>query len=225
MFITNRAYNITRRGYRLKIFEELSDYYVKIPNELVNDRTISWKAKGLFCHMASKRDTYNFTVGSLATQFPDGKAAVFSALDELKNKGWLIYTKRANGQGKYKLTTTLKPKAENQMEAYPESDNRTKDTEPESDNRIKDTKPESDNRTKQAKPKSDNPDMGFPIMGNSDGISNNDAVSNKDIYKGGAEKSGEKNFKHVQDASIALSTAMDIDQIIQKHTGGKVNVH
>jgi len=213
MFITDRAYIITRRGYRLKIFEELSDYYVKIPNELVNDRTISWKAKGLFCHMASKRDTYNFTVGSMATQFPDGKAAIFSALEELKNKGWLIYTKRANGHGKYKLTTTLEPKAENQIEAYPESDNRTKDTQP-----------ESDNRTKQAKPKSDNPYMGFPIMGNSDGISNNDAVSNKDLYKGDAEKSGEKNFKHVQDASIALSTAMEIDQIILKTTGGDVNV-
>ena len=214
MFITNRAYNITRRGYRLKIFEELSDYYVKIPNELVNDRTISWKAKGLFCHMASKRDTYNFTVGSLATQFPDGKAAVFSALDELKNKGWLIYTKRANGQGKYKLTTTLKPKAENQMEAYPESDNRTKDTEP-----------ESDNRTKDIVSKSDYQDADFRMVRNSDGISNTDALNNTDLYKGGAEKSGEKNFKHVQDASIALSTAMDIDQIIQKHTGGKVNVH
>ena len=198
----------------MKIFEELSDYYVKIPNELVNDRSISWKAKGLFCHMASKRDTYNFTVGSLATQFPDGKAAVFSALDELKQKGWLIYTKRANGQGKYKLNTTLKPKADNQIEAKPESDNRTKDI-----------KPESDNQTKQAKPKSDNPDMGFPTMGNSDGISNNDAVSNKDLYKGVAETSGTKEIKHIEDTTISLSTAMDMDQIIQKQTGGNINVH
>ena len=213
MFITDRAYIITRRGRRLKIFEELSDNYVKIPNELVNDRTISWKAKGLFCHMASKRDTYNFTVGSLATQFPDGKAAIFSALEELKNKGWLIYTKRANGHGKYKLNTTILPESDNQIQAYPESDNRTKDTQP-----------ESDNRTKEAKPKSDNPYMGFRIMGNSDGISNNDAVSNKDLYKGDAEKSGEKNLKHVQDASIALSTAMDLDQILLKTTGGNVNV-
>ena len=31
---------------------------------------------------------------------------------------------------------------------------------------------------------SENPDLGFPIMGKSDRISNNDAVSNKDLYKG-----------------------------------------
>ena len=136
MFITDRAYNITRRGYRLKEFGELKGNYVKIPNELVDDRTISWKAKGLFCHMASKPDTYNFTVKSLASQFPDGKAAIFSALDELKNSGWITYTRKAGGYGKYKLNTTIISKPENRMEAYSESDNRTKDTITESDFRI-----------------------------------------------------------------------------------------
>ena len=209
MFISDRTYKNTRRGCRLKIFEDISEHYVKIPNELVNDRTISWKAKGLFCHMASKRDSYNFTVGSLATQFPDGKSAIFAALTELKNKGWIIYTKRANGQGKYKLVTTLKPKAENQTEAYPESDNRTKQSEP-----------ESDNQTKSAKPKTENPDQGFPIMGNSDGISNNDAVSNKDLYKGRAEKNGEKDFKDVQDQIDSLSAKMSKKDIFKQTARG-----
>ena len=193
----------------MKIFEDINENYVKIPNELVNDRTISWKAKGLFCHMASKRDSYNFTVKSLATQFPDGKAAIFSALNELKKKGWIIYTKRADGLGKYKLVTTLKPKAENQIEAYPESDNRTKQSEP-----------ESDNQTKSAKPKSENPDQGFRIMRNSDRISNNDAVSNKDLYKGGGEKIGEKDFKSVQDQIDSLSVKMSEKDILKQTARG-----
>jgi len=113
--------------YRLKEFGELKANYVKIPNELVNDREISWKAKGLFCHMASKLDTYNFTVKSLASQFPDGKASIFSALDELKNSGWITYTRKAGGYGKYKLNTTILSKSDNRIESSSESDNRTKD--------------------------------------------------------------------------------------------------
>jgi len=38
----------------------------------------------------------------------------------------------------------------------------------------------SDNRQK---PKSENPYMGFRMMGKSDGISNTDALNNKDLYK------------------------------------------
>ena len=144
----------------MKKFGDITKDYVKIPNNLVNDRTISWKAKGLFCHMASKPDNYNFTVASLASQFPDGKSAIFAALDELKERGWITYLKRSNGQGKYKLETSLEPESDNQYEAMPESDNRTKEGEP-----------ESDNRTKQGEPNSDNPDMGFRMMGKSDGIS------------------------------------------------------
>ena len=93
----------------MKKFEDIANYYVKIPNDLVNDITISWKAKGLFCHMASKPDHWNFTVASLASQFPDGKSAIFAAFDELKERGWITYIKRSNGQGKYKLQTSIEP--------------------------------------------------------------------------------------------------------------------
>jgi hypothetical protein len=213
MLITDRAYIITRRGYRLKQFGELKGNYVKIPNDLVNDSTISWKAKGLFCHMASKPDNYNFTVASLASQFPDGKHTIFSALDELKNSGWITYRRKAGGYGKYKLNTSILSKAENQMEIASESDNQTKGTYSESDNQTKNTQSKSDYQMSD-----------FRMVRKSDGINNTDAFNNKDLYKGDAEKSGDKNQKPVQDASIALSTAMSIDQIILKTTGGNVNV-
>ena len=62
MLFEDRTFRCTRRGYKLKKFQEINSKYVKIPNELVDDRNLSWKAKGLFCHMASKPDSYNFTV-------------------------------------------------------------------------------------------------------------------------------------------------------------------
>ena len=193
----------------MKKFEDIENYYVKIPNNLVNDITISWKAKGLFCHMASKPDYWNFTVASLATKFPDGKAAIFAALKELKDSGWIIYIKRANGQGKYKLQTSLEPESDNQYEAMPESDNRTKEGEP-----------ESDNRTKQGEPNSDNPDMGFRMMGKSDGISNNLAFSNKDLYKGNINTSNEKQQQHDYEVIPESSTRYDVKTLINEEIFG-----
>ena len=198
----------------MKQFGELKGNYVKIPNDLVNDLTISWKAKGLFCHMASKPDTYNFTVKSLATQFPDGKHTIFSALDELKNSGWITYIRKAGGHGKYKLNTTILLKAENQMDISIESDNQTKGADLESDNQTKNTQSKSDNQMSD-----------FHMIRKSDGISNTDALNNKDLYKGVAKTSGTKEIKHIEDTTISLSTAMDMDQIIQKQTGGNINVH
>ena len=198
----------------MKQFGELKGNYVKIPNDLVNDRTISWKAKGLFCHMASKPDTYNFTVKSLATQFPDGKHTIFSALDELKNSGWITYTRKAGGHGKYKLNTTIPLKAENQIKTFIESDNQTKGADLESDNQTKNTESKSDNQMSD-----------FHMIRKSDGISNTDALNNKDLYKGDAETSRTKEIKHIVDTAISLSTAMELDQIIPKQTGGDINVH
>jgi hypothetical protein len=193
----------------LKKFEDIENYYVKIPNDLVNDITISWKAKGLFCHMASKPDTWNFTVRSLATKFPDGKSAIFAALNELKERGWITFNRRANGQGKYKLETSLEPESDNQYEAMPESDNRT-----EAD------QPQSDNRTKEGEPNSDNPYMGNRIVGKSDGISNTDALNNTNLYKGNINTSNEKQQQHDYEVIPESSTRYDVKTLINEEIFG-----
>ena len=189
----------------MKKFEDIANYYVKIPNDLVNDITISWKAKGLFCHMASKPDHWNFTVASLATKFPDGKAAIFAALKELKESGWINYIKRANGQGKYKLQTSLEPESDNQYEAMPESDNRTEADQPQSDNRIK-----------EGEPNSDNPDLGNRIVGKSDGINKTDALNNKDLSQGRERNSNLKHQQHDYDVIPESSTRYDIPSLIDE---------
>ena len=193
----------------MKKFEDIENYYVKIPNDLVNDITISWKAKGLFCHMASKPDTWNFTVRSLATKFPDGKSAIFAALNELKERGWITFNRRANGQGKYKLETSLEPESDNQYEAMPESDNRT-----EAD------QPQSDNRTKEREPESDNPDLGYRTLRKSERISNNLALSNKELYKGNINTSNEKQQQHDYEVIPESSTRYDVKTLINEEIFG-----
>ena len=73
----------------------------------------------------------------------------------------------------YYQTQSYEPESGYQTQAMPEFDNRTKVEHP-----------ESDNRTKEDQPNSDNPYMGFRIVGKSDGINNNLALNNKDLYKG-----------------------------------------
>ena len=193
----------------MKKFGDITKDYVKIPNNLVNDRTISWKAKGLFCHMASKPDNYNFTVASLASQFPDGKSAIFAALDELKERGWITYLKRSNGQGKYKLETSIEPESDNQYEAMPESDNRTKEGEP-----------QSDNRTTEGEPESDYPEMGYRIVGKSDGINKTDALNKKELYKGNINTSNEKQQQRDYEVIPESSTRYDVKTLINEEIFG-----
>ena len=193
----------------MKKFGDITKNYVKIPNDLVDDPTISWKAKGLFCHMASKPDTWNFTVRSLATKFPDGKSAIFAALNELKERGWITFNRRANGQGKYKLETSLEPESDNQYEAMPESDNRT-----EAD------QPQSDNRTKEGEPESDNPDLGYRTLRKSERISNNLALSNKELYKGNINTSNEKQQQHDYEVIPESSTRYDVKTLINEEIFG-----
>ena len=193
----------------MKKFGDITKDYVKIPNNLVNDNTISWKAKGLFCHMASKPDNYNFTVRSLASQFPDGKSAIFAALDELKERGWITYLKRSNGQGKYKLETSLEPESDNQYEAMPESDNRT-----EAD------QPQSDNRTKEGEPQSDNPDLGYRTLRKSERINNNLALNNKDLSQGRERNSNSKDQPHDYAVIPKSSTRYDVKTLINEEIFG-----
>ena len=194
----------------MKKFGDITKNYVKIPNDLVDDPTISWKAKGLFCHMASKPDTWNFTVRSLASQFPDGKSAIFAALDELKERGWITFTKRANGQGKYKLETSLEPESDNQYEAMPESDNRT-----EAD------QPQSDNRTKEREPESDNPDLGYRTLRKSERISNTDALSNTNLSQGRERNSNSKDQQHDYAVIPKSSTRYDVPSLINEEIFGE----
>ena len=155
--------------------------------------------------MASKPDNWNFTVRSLASQFPDGKSAIFAALDELKERGWITFTKRANGQGKYKLETSIEPESDNQYEAMPESDNRT-----EAD------QPQSDNRTKEREPESDNPDLGYRTLRKSERINNNLALNNKDLYKGNINSCNVKQQHHDYDVIPALSSRYDVEDLINE---------
>ena len=77
--------------------------YAQISNEFLRDKNISFKAKGLFSYMFSMDDNWNFTIRSISIQQGEGETSIRTALNELKNFGFIKYVKHTNGKGTYFL--------------------------------------------------------------------------------------------------------------------------
>lgn len=82
-----------------------------VARELLNDPSISLKAKGVYAFMYGKPKNWNFTIKSMKSQLKEGYRGISTALLELKEKGWVTYTKNADGTGVYYLH--VKPKTQN----------------------------------------------------------------------------------------------------------------
>lgn len=99
-----------------RVTKEVGNFSM-IPNELLNSATVSLGAKGLYAFMYGKPANWNFTIRSMAKQLKEGETAVGTALVELKNTGWVSYTKHQDGTGVYHLAWTQlaeqTPKPEN----------------------------------------------------------------------------------------------------------------
>ena len=77
--------------------------FTQVSNEMLSDKRLTLKARGLFAYMDSKPDDWNFTLRSMATQFKDGIDSISSAMKELKEFGYVEYEKFTDGSGVYKM--------------------------------------------------------------------------------------------------------------------------
>lgn len=77
--------------------------FVQVSNEILNDKTLSLKAKGLYSFMFSKPNNWNFTIKSMSSQLKEGVNSISEALKELKNANWVYYQKYKDGTGEYYL--------------------------------------------------------------------------------------------------------------------------
>lgn len=99
--------------------------FSSLPNELLNHAKISLAAKALYAFMRGKPANWNFTIRSMAKQLKEGETAITTALNELKQFGWMSYTKHSDGKGVYHLfwspqgDATANPKPENPNQGFP----------------------------------------------------------------------------------------------------------
>lgn len=64
--------------------------FCQIPNALLEDARLTYKAKGLYAYMASRPDGWHFYETQLSKVSKEGKDAVKAAMDELVACGWVL---------------------------------------------------------------------------------------------------------------------------------------
>jgi len=64
--------------------------YVLVSKELINDKSLSLKAKGIMVYLLSKPDGWHVRIGDLINQNTDGEKAVRSGVKELKEAGYMV---------------------------------------------------------------------------------------------------------------------------------------
>lgn len=65
-----------------------TENYAVIPNDVTHDTRISFKAKGILAYLLSKPDDWTVRMEDLVNQGPDGKAAIKTAMRELRDAGY-----------------------------------------------------------------------------------------------------------------------------------------
>lgn len=87
-----------------------TDPFARVPNDLLNDVRLSWKAKGIAAYLCGKPTGWKMRVTDLVKRGIDGKHSIRAALDELRAAGYAEYVqsreKGAFGEGEWKISDT-----------------------------------------------------------------------------------------------------------------------
>lgn len=85
--------------------------FTQVANSVLNDPNISWKAKGIYAHLYSKPDGWDFSAHRMSQQCSDGRKATLSGLKELEESGYISREKLPTGRILY--TVRIKPESPN----------------------------------------------------------------------------------------------------------------
>lgn len=81
--------------------------FVRIPNASVQDRRLSFRARGLLSFLLSQPDDWRVDSDSLASHAPEGRDAIRTALNELQTTGYLVRERSRDEMGRWTTETTL----------------------------------------------------------------------------------------------------------------------
>jgi len=81
--------------------------FTVIQNRIIEDRTLSYKARGLLVFILSKPDHWRTNITHLAGQSPEGYYSVQTGMRELEAAGYITRTKKQNGAGQWSTVTTV----------------------------------------------------------------------------------------------------------------------
>lgn len=85
------------------IRQKRKDRFSIVDNKIINDKQISFKARGLLIYMLSKPDDWKFYPDELAKHSDkDGVKAINTALQEMESVGYLVRKRKRDNKGHFK---------------------------------------------------------------------------------------------------------------------------
>ena len=81
-----------------------TSHFTVLRNEILEDKSLSFKARGLLAYLLSRPDGWSTDSKELATHGPDGTTAILSALSELESAGYLNRKQTHDAQGHFVST-------------------------------------------------------------------------------------------------------------------------
>lgn len=100
--------------------------FTQVANEVLNDKRLSAKAKGLYAYLFSKPEGWNFATKRIHADFNDGEKSIISGIKELEDLGYLTRKKVSDRRMDYNLKHSSVPTAENRLLSTAEKANHLK---------------------------------------------------------------------------------------------------
>lgn len=77
--------------------------FTQVPNELLYNPDISFKAKGIWAYMSAKPEGWHFSADRIADETKEARKAVLAGLKELSEHGYITAKKKGDGRIEYTL--------------------------------------------------------------------------------------------------------------------------
>ena len=97
--------------------------FTQIPNELINNNSLSLKAKGLYSYLQSKPSGWRFSSERMVEESKDGIDSIKTGLQELEKQGYLKRVRKNDGRVEYLLKYN---KNKHQSGKIPQGENPTR---------------------------------------------------------------------------------------------------
>jgi hypothetical protein len=85
----------------LIIKSKLTEKFTTIPNTVLNDSNLSWKAKGILCKLLSNRSDWAVYKSQLQQFSTDGRDSTTAGFNELIERGYIVAIRRHNDKGQF----------------------------------------------------------------------------------------------------------------------------
>lgn len=89
------------------ILRRVRSNFTTLPNEIIQDPKLSWKALGLLTYILSLPDNWKLRLSHLSQQKKTGRDATRTGLRELEEAGYLYMEKVRGEHGQYQRTVWL----------------------------------------------------------------------------------------------------------------------